>query len=269
MNVKLINKNQRSTAAVCRICSLLMIFIFTSLSATIYAQNFEEDLKKVSEKYKSGNYLLEVNYIFYGGHESAKALDKQTVLIKKYEDYFHTNQFGTEIISNSKYVLVIDHQNKIMALELKHKESTAKDRAKAQKEVDELYQNLYTTLGIDPEKAKVTKEDIKTTYLGQKEGHKGYRLSYSFGEHEHLELYFNSEHLIAEVWMYFRTPMEVEEGVFKKPKVKMIYGKQNLNPIFDQKEFDIKKYVEIGKNKEVNITDKRYQSFELINHLKD
>jgi len=232
------------------------------------AQNFEEDMKKVAERYNKGNYSIEVDYVFYGGHDGSIPLDQQTTSIRKKADHYHTNQFGTEMITNSKYLLVIDNQNKVIAIDKKRKEKKAS--SEEQEKVEALYLELYKALGIDPNQAKVSEADRKVSYLGISRGKKGYRISYSYGEYEHFELYFNTKNnQIEEVWMYFRKPMEIEAGIYKKPKVKLVYEKQKIDPIFNKNEFDISQYIRITANKEVVITNEKYKNFELINHLKN
>ena len=248
---------------------LILSLFFLATHFSVLAQNFEEDLQKVGETYQSGNYKIEVTYTFYGGHEGMVSLDQQTTSVVKKGNNFHTHQFGTEIITNKKYVLIIDHQNEIIAIEKTHKEATAKEKEKGKKAIEAMYQELYTTLGIDPEKAKVTEDDIKILYLGASKGMKGYRLSYTYGEYEHLDLCIDPQsNLLKEVWMYFRKPMEIEEGVYKKPKVKLVYGKQIINPVLDEREFSIDQYLDILANGEATIVHSKYKSFELINHLK-
>ncbi len=243
------------------------IFLFVSLFST--AQDFEEDLKKVGESYASGNYSIVVDYVFYGGFESEEVLERQSTVIKKQGTNFHTNQFGTEIITDDNYVLIIDHSNSVLVIDNKHKEQTVKQNEKAKKEINQLYQQLYKTMGIDPEKAKMSESDIVSSYLGKKNGNKGYRLTYAYGDYEFIEFYIDPKtNRMSEVWMYFRTPMEISEGVFRKPKVKLIYGKQGINPSFSKSEFEISNYVKIASNGDVVVLKEKYKSFELINHLK-
>ncbi|NQY08091.1 MAG: hypothetical protein HRT71_01070 [Flavobacteriales bacterium] len=260
MNIS--TKNRKLiTAQLIGVVSLLM-------SQLALGQNFEEDLKLLGKNYKSGNYNIEVDYTFYAGHSSNMPLENQTNLIKKHQGLFHTKQFGLELISNKNHVLIIDHNNQVIAIEKQRKNKKPGLDKEDKEDISIIYKQMHEALGIDMETTKSNPDDIKTTYLGLVDGQKRYRMSYKYGEYEHMDLYIDSKnYLLKEVWLYFRAPMEIENGYRAQPKVRLVYAKQDTNPVYFEQDYSIEAYVKIMAKGKVEIIDERYRSFDLINHL--
>ncbi len=238
--------------------------VFTQ--APLKAQDYKADLEKAMAIYKEKSFEAQMEYSFYPSYTSTIPLEKEMMMIKKKGENYYLNQFGLKTICNEKYVLLIDEESHIIAIDNRLKPSGEKMDAKTKAELESAARVVAGTLGLDS--LTVSKgSNVTAEYLGIKNGKKEYAFVYKSGEYEKTVFYLDAkDHHISKVKIFYREPVELEEGKWVKTRVEISYLHQAANPVFTDDTFSMSKYIEL-KKEGVVVPNEKYRSYTVINHL--
>jgi hypothetical protein len=240
---------------------LVALVLFFALS--INAQDYQADFAKAMDIYKEKAFEVQMEYLFFPTVTAVKPLERELMIMKKSGDEFYSNQFGLQMICDNKYVLMIDEERHLIAIDHKPKQNGKAD-PELKARMEQSLKNLATSLGID----SVSKDaGYSVAYSGIKNGLKEYVVSYKYGEYDKSVCYIDPKNgTLKRLTLYYREPMEVEEGKKTKVRVEVTYVKQVANPPFERDVFSFEKYIDLQKNGEVVLKEK-YKTYTVINHL--
>jgi hypothetical protein len=251
-----------ATSEYTRPLACLIAFFFFFVNA-VTAQDYKTDFEKAMNIYKEKAFEIQMEYLFFPSQTATKPQEREMMILKKQGDEFYSNQFGLEMVCNNRYVLMIDEAKQIIAIDHKPKQNGKPDPELTAK-IQGALKNLATSLGID----SVSKDAGYTvTYAGIKNGLKEYIIDYKYGEYEKTVCYIDPKQGdLKRMTLFYREPMEVEEGKTTKVRVEINYIKQLANPVFSKDAFSMEKYIDLQKDGEVKLKEK-YKTYTVINHL--
>jgi len=242
---------------------LLIILLISTIS--LQGQDYKADFEKAAAIFQEEVYEMEMEYLFFPSYTATEAIERETIHMKKEGERFRLNQFGVEVIYDKKYILLIDAESGIIAIDKKRETSntTATDKA-ALEALEGAVGKLAVKMGWDT----LNTEPIYQASAGEvKNGKKSYTYTYDYGEYEKFVLYIDAKTgLASKQIIYYREPMEIEEDRFSKVRVEINFLKQKVNPVFDEDTFKIANYLTIQSNGTTQALGK-YRDFVLINHL--
>lgn len=233
------------------------------VAQSILAQDYQTDFTKAMDIYKEKAFEVQMEYLFFPSVTAVKPLEREIMILKKRGDEFYSNQFGLQMVCDNQYVLMIDEERHLIAIDHKPKQNGKAD-PELKAKLEQSVKNLATSLGID----SLSKDAGYTvTYNGIKNGLKEYVVSYKYGEYEKSICYIDPKQgTLKRLSLYYREPMEVQEGKKVKVRVEVNYVKQVANPSFEKDVFSMEKYVALQKNGEVVLKEK-YKTYTVVNHL--
>lgn len=246
----------------------ILLAIISMLISYTSAQDYKKDIEKALALYNMPNYEVSMEYKFYPSYTSMKPLETEKVWIKKQGTYFHMYQFGIETFSNKKYVLIIDNEEEILAIDYAKKPSKPEELSKEDEDLLRTAINQYAAaIGIDTTKEATEDELFDVTYLGVNNGLKSYKFEYKYGEYQSLTYKINNQTgLLEKMIIYYREPMQISEGRYEKVRVEIDYLKQEKKESFAKETFSIDSYLSVNREGKVILTD-RYKDYRVINHL--
>ncbi len=246
------------------------IALFTILICCFFqanAQDYKADFERAFALYQADTYEVEMEYLLFTSHTTTQSAEREMMSMKKDGNRFRMHQFGTEIIHDSEYMLMINERSEFIAIDKKREQSEpTKADKKAMEKLNTAIVDLEKAMGLDT--VDISPEDTyKVEYLGEKNGQKGYAFSYRYGEYEKIVAYMNVETgLLSKYIMYYHQPVEVAEGQFSKVRIEVNFLKQTNKPNFNKDTFNIRKYIDIKSDGKVKVIGK-YSHFNLANHL--
>jgi len=187
--------------------------------------------------------------------------------MKRDGNQFRMYQFGTEVICDNQYILMMNEQSEFIAID-KKRTPAEPDKAdqRAMNELNTAIADLGKAMGLDT--MDISAEDnYEVDYLGVKNGQKTYAFNYKYGEYEKIVLYIDTQtKLLSKYTMYYKQPIEIAEDQFSKVRIEVNFLKQTNTPNFDKDTFNIRKYIDIKSDGKVKVLGK-YSDFNLANHL--
>lgn len=243
-----------------------LIFIFTILSCfTAYAQDYKADIEKACRIFWEDSFEMEMEHHLYQSPEAKEPAEKETIWMCKSGDSYRTKYYGTEVICNPPYMIMIDDNWKIVSIEKQQAPVAPTEEDLKNKEIYmDAMKEMLSKLGVDSVKAS-SKETFAGEYLGQKNGSKIYRFNYLYGTYEQVTIYISLKTgLIQKMACITREPMEVQPGVHSKVKIDMIFRKLENGKKYDKKLFSFDDVLSINNNGEITLKEK-YVDYHLIN----
>lgn len=234
---------------------------------SLQAQDYKVDFKKACDIYTHNNYEVELGYLFYPSLTASVPIEKDTVWMRKMGSNYHLKQPDTEMIANKKYIVIINKYAQTVGID-KIREPI--QEAQEDKETRQLLLNAFTetliSLGVD-----TTQKDVKDPfickYLGINSGSKVYQFDYNYGEYSRVISYISSKTgLLQKMTCFYREPVEIENGVFEKIKVEIIFLKQISGEKFTDSMFSLDHILSVDKKGEVVLKNK-YTQYQLINNI--
>ncbi len=246
---------------------IALLLCFACMLTTLNAQDYKADLEKSVSVFTNESFEVEMEYLFFPSHTAQQAMEKESIHMRKSGDLFHLDQFGQKVVYNDKHVLLIDDDSQILAIDRK-KEDTSNEPLdpQAMAALNKAVEGFSASFGLDT--LTTSEEDaFDVTYLGVKNGKKGYAFHYKTGIYEKLITYIDNESkLLCQSIIYYRESMEIAAGQFSTPRLEINYRKQIASPDFDETTFDIMRFVSIKKDGAV-LPKGKYKDYTLINHL--
>jgi len=233
----------------------------------VNAQDYKADFEQAFALYQEDTYEVEMEYVLFPSHTATQSIEHETMSMKKDGNRFRMYQFGTEIIYDNEYMLMINERSEFIAIDKKREQSEpSKADKKAMQNLNTAIADLGKAMGLDT--MDISPEDTyETEYLEVKNGQKGYVFNYYYGEYEKIAIYLDTETgLLSKYIMYYRQPVEIAEDEFSKVRIEVNFVKQTSTPDFDKDTFNIRKHIDIKSDGKVKVLGK-YSDFNLANHL--
>ncbi len=244
--------------------SLLILLLVSTFS--LQAQDYKEDFEKAAAIFQEEVYELKMEYLFFPSYTATEAIERETIHMQKEGERFRLNQFGLEVIYDEKYILLIDAESRIIAIDKKRDtpNATKTDNTAALEALEGVVGKLAVKMGWDT----LNTEPVYQTSAGEvKNGEKSYSYTYDYGVYEKFVLYIDAKTgLASKQVLYYREPIEIEEDRFSKVRVEINFLKQKVNPVFDEDTFNVVNYLTIQSDGTAQALGK-YRDFVLINHL--
>jgi len=231
-------------------------------------QDYKADVEQALCVYKDDVYAVEAEYLFFTSHTAVDYSERHILSIKKSGNQLRINQFGVEIIYTNQYMLMLDRVGKVIALDSRIKPEANNTKNTLDGELvgqfAEALEEWSKQLNMD---APNEDDMYQVSYMGIKKGKKIYKVEYKYGEHEKIIIHINEKtNQIEKQILFYRDPVQTEEGVFSKVRVEVNILKQTSGTEVNKDTFDITNYVSIQKDGTAKLLGK-YHDFYLINHL--
>jgi hypothetical protein len=215
------------------IIAILLSFCYSSILAQL---NYDRaDFENINKVYAQLNTLqTEVDYVYYSSHSSKVAGETLKAVLSINGADFHYKLGDVETLYTSNLTIIADHEEKKIMLDRGHNQVR-----------DVLFgANLDTLLTVC--------HRIKTSFPSA--GIKKYELYANLAETERIDIYFDSTtFLMQKVVLFYNEPLRMEYGgTGDKPRLELVYRRQDRQPKFAPKLFDIDRFVQK--------TNKGYQS---------
>jgi hypothetical protein len=239
----------------------LLCLLSSTLSSR--AQDWETDITNACRIFTQDAIEIEIEHQFYPTTTGTTPTERQTVWMRRQGENFHLKQYGTQVISNDRYTVIIKDDSQVIGIENKQ---PSKNQAKTQgwELVTEAFTRMATTLGLDTIQPR---KPYTCTYQGETNGSKSYRFDYAYGEYEQSTIYLSAKTgLIEKISTIFRQPQEVEPGIFQKVRIDFVYKKQQSSKKFDKRLFSTDDILTVNAAGEVTLKGK-YKNYRLLNHL--
>jgi hypothetical protein len=214
------------------------------------SQNYAEDMKKITEKFKNGDITYNVKYCFYPFDSLKKVADSMNATCSMSgNDYYckiATNGKTVEYCKNSRYYLVVDHSEMAIAV----------------KKSSDAQQQMWDITKVD---SLVHSPGIKISYkaLGNNEGE--YDLTMKGRQWDRLKLVFNSlNYTIENIYMYSSSKGKMYGTEYKNPMIGMYYTgyseKQLNKSVFSESRF-------ISNEKDGIALSDTYKKYKLLDYV--
>lgn len=232
-----------------RCITRILCFAFLLSPACIRAQNAAEDFRKVNAAYEAAGVMsMEVDYFLYEDHKSIAPFEKQTGTYLRSGSSSLMRLSGIETLVNKQYLLVCDHNDKMILL--------GDPGASAQPS------------DMDP--AALLKICSAVRFAKQDNGTLVYRLEFdktSLSEYSVLEISIDpSSFFITKLVMYYRFESVLREernAPATTPRLEIVYRQIKTNVKIKGDEFSESRFIK-GKGKDV-VCNEKYSEYKLIN----
>lgn len=226
---------------------IILFLLFCCFSATGQLHYDRSDFENINQAYaKLTTLQTQVDYVYYSSH-STKTVGQtlQAVLSIKGADYHY--QLGeVETLYTSNLTIIADHEEKKIMLDGGH------IRAR-----DVLFgANLDTLLTVC--------HRIKASYPGGRV--KKYELYAHLAETERIDIYFDTTtFLMQKVVLFYKEPLKVEYGgTGDKPRLELVYRRQDTQPTFAKNLFDPGRFVK--KSGHRFLASGTFRTYQIIDH---
>lgn len=226
---------------------IVYIFLFT-YSCSVLAQDAKVDFKKINEMYYNTNELMmDIKYELYLDNASTPH-ETETGRYKKQKNSYALKQTDQEVVVNEKYILVIDGENKVIAIDRVGKNSQVLNPLKMN--IDSLF-ILYSKVQF---------------YKAGKNGESNaYHFELKDGIYSSVDIIFNPKtYFVEQIINVFRNKIPDENNIDRKAIFKTIFYNINTKPNF-KNDFSEKMCLKENNGK-WTLTDS-YKNYKLINHI--
>ncbi|MFM9951374.1 MAG: hypothetical protein ACKV1O_25795 [Saprospiraceae bacterium] len=203
--------------------SLLIFCCFTANAQLTYDRT---DFERINGAYSNLTSLqTTVDYVYYPNHYSKNPGETLQAVLSVQGDSYRYRLADMETLVSPAKTLLIDHEEKKIMLDVGHQS---------------LKQILF---GADLDKLLSVCSRIQFSYPEQ--GVKKYELYADLAETERIDLYFDtSNFMMRRVVLYYKEPMMPEYGgTGEKPRLELVYRRQNTTPQFAANQFSIERFV--------------------------
>lgn len=247
----------------------VMILLLCFSAYNLGAQDYKADCEKAFSIFQEDVYEVKMEYLFFPSFTTQQHLEKETIHMRRQGNLFHLDQFGIKVVSDDRHVLMIDEESRVVAIDKKAEKTTPNEIDPTAKDaLDAALQDLSKAMGWDTLNYNI-ENSFQVEYAGIKNGNKVYTFNFDYAEYEKLIVHIDADTgKLSKQIIYYREPMEIEEGQFSKVRVEINFLKQTANSVFGQNTFSIGEYVFIQKDGKVQPKGK-YKDFILINHLEN
>lgn len=228
---------------------LLAVACLSFLSFALAAQSPKEDFKRVNEEYKNlVNFSQDFTYKLYINNSPDPA-ESLTGKIKQSGANRYQKIGDVEIITNQKYHLITDHEDKIIMI----------GEVQSSSPMD-----FLNKLSVDSA-LKIYKEVVPVPTA---KNQKAYRMTFLDEEsaYKAVAIYFNAtSFLVEKIIFYYHDGLD-DEGQFEKDKrIEMSFFNINKNPQFQANDFSESRFLK-KVNGQFSLLP-TYQSYSFINQL--
>jgi hypothetical protein len=245
----------------------LIVLLLSLYFPVLRAQDWKADIEKAYTVFSSDNLELEVEHVFYPSVNAMVPVERQTIRMLKMGDNYHINQYGMEIIRNSRYTVFVNEPARVIGIsdtELKMPEEKQAESSKQIGAMLDVMKEYIKTLDMDTTSVE---DNYSTKYLGVSGGYKKYRFDYKEGQILYSIVYLSAHTgLLDKISVVFREPVEVEPGKFQQMRLELLYRKQDINKKFSEEMFSIDSIVRISSQGEAIPTEK-YKDYRVLNNI--
>jgi|GEM_PF-1948530 hypothetical protein len=232
----------------------IVFYVMAALSLVFpmsgYSQNYTEDMKKISEKYKKGDISYHVKYYFYPSDSLKKAVDSMNIYscMSGQEYYCNVSQGkkSFEYFKNSKFYFVIDHSESVIAVK---KSSDAQQQSWDIGKVDSL----------------IHAQGVKITYKGLDNNEGEYSITLNGKTWDKLKIVFSkSDFTLEKIYMYSSSKGTMYKTELNKPVILMSFSgyseKQLDKTIFSESKF-------FYETKDAIVLNESYKKYKLLDYI--
>jgi hypothetical protein len=248
--------------------SRLRAFVLSCLSCfSCFSQNYRADLEKACTLFTRENYEIEVEHLFYPSYTAVAPVDKGNVWIYKAGENYRMQQYDTEVIVNSDYIVMIYEDDRVICIE--EKQGPGKLHPGEKEGVEALIKGMTQAAAQYGQQRQTAGEpEISVKYTETAGGAKSYRFDCDRGAYTRMDISIcGKTGLLEKITCYYREPFEVEEGKFDRVKVDFIFRKQAGITRVDPGKFSVDPILSVNARGEVMLKEK-YRGYEVINHIR-
>ncbi len=231
----------------------------------VWSQDWDTDIAKAVRIFKEDAFEIEIEHLFYPSLSAVTPTEQQRVKLLKQGDKFRLEQYGTEIISDGRYIVFVHPEARVVGIEPRHRSDASQPPSQGWKLIMQTLDQISLA-----QEAQTTSsgKGYTCTYLGKSAKSKAYRFNYDYGEYQESTVYFSdATGLLERITVVFRQPVEVEPGISRQVRVAFLYKKQQSGKKIDNRYFSIDDIVTVNAKGEVKLKEK-YNEYQLLNHLK-
>ena len=228
---------------------IVAFFVLLLNISWVSTKEGDNDLKQIAIKYKSiDNLIMHQKINYYENYTTKKSSETTITILKKHEDKLYIKAFNQETIIVGDVSLWVDHEAKIMVLNIV-------DGSEVKKNFDMDIEGL--------KKISYKMEHLQKKDLGC------YIFSFKEGEHLKSDVWYKIDNFsIKKLVYYMRGTDSFDNGDSKKsnPRVEILITRYDTEYEFNELTFDFEKFIISSKEKiELNTNYKNYQ---LINNIR-
>ena len=207
------------------------------------------DFENINRAYAQlGSLQTEVDYNYYPNHYTATAGESLRAVFSMQGKNVHYRLGSVETLATGDMTLLVDHEEKQILI----------DRGRQNVQQMLFGADLDTLLGLCTSIRASTPEP----------GVKKYELVAELSETERMDIYFDVRtYLIRRVVLFYSDELPMERGgTGEKPRLELVYRRQDTNPVFRQGLFSTARFIKKSGNGFVPAA--AYKGFEIFNALK-
>ncbi|MEQ1746750.1 MAG: hypothetical protein ABMA02_15060 [Saprospiraceae bacterium] len=212
----------------------LCFIVLASISLCAHAQLTYDrsDFEGINQAYARLTTLqTEVDYVYYPSHQGKKAGETLRATLSLDDGSYHYRLQEVETLCTPAFTILVDHEEKQIMLD-----STRRS----------LRQVLF---GADLDAVLSVCAKIRFSY--PEPGIKKYELYATLGETERIDIYFDTTtFLMRRVVLFYNRPLSAEEGgTGEKPRLELVYRRQDAHPTFDKDLFSPARLIKKSGNR--------------------
>lgn len=219
-----------------KIIGIVCLVLCGSLTGKAQTEGWAE-LAKVRERYTDlSNYSADLNYFVYGGHESQNLLERQSGKIRLFGDNRRFVLGGLETVMNERYLFQLNDDEKELDVLPREQKNAAETPAFADfRAMDELLKKNRALTRSSNGSTSILTFNMKSV-IGS--------------EYEKVVLYVTPDGILNKIVLYFAAPVETYalDGDYK-PRVEIVYLKQNFAAGLTAADFSEKKYFKVENDR--------------------
>lgn len=216
----------------------VLLLGFTSQQG--FSQSIEQDLRKMNAAYEKAERLsMDASFYYFKTENAVEPTETQSATIKKDGQFYYSKMGKVEIVKDARHSLVIDSENKVIAISKTASSSNPLDQIVV----------LDSMLKLANKITPVIRADAR-----------GHKLEFKYGEIASITLLFDKNYFIKNVKVVYRR----NEGT-DMPVLDIRYANINTNPTFPKGIFSLGKYVVTSQDK-IKLTP-AYSSYKLLTQM--
>lgn len=220
-----------------------------------WSQKIGDDFKKVNAFYSNNtNLSMSIMYNLYHDYYTAEVYDSYKGQYKKKGDKLYSDLLGIETISNNKYAVTINKNDKMIVV------------------ADPINLSSLPT----PVNADSLVKICSSITFSESDEDKIYKMNFDkspYFEYKMVEIFINKKNFyLDKLVLYFRDAIKFNYDDIKDkkdtPRVEIIYSNVNNSSITDDSFFSEKKYIMASNGKYSSVG--KFSDYKIVNHkLKD
>jgi len=229
----------------------VLVWILCLSGKCLLAQNYAQDMDKIEQKCKQGDFSFHVKYLFYPYDSLHKASDSMNAFCSQSNGQYYCKISASnkeyEYVKNSKFFFVVDHAEKAIAV----------------KKNTDAQQQMWDISHID---SVVKTTSIKITYkdIGHNEGE--YSINLKKGVWTGIRLIFNkSTYTVDKMYMTSKRKGKMYGREYKNPEIAVFYSNYSIAPAV-KSVFQESTFFSETTSGVLTLSDS-YKSYKLLNYL--